>query len=590
MADPNTDSSDAPRSAPGAGATPDLADLQHWTWVIGRAQQMMMERGIGLFAGAQANGGASGATDAAGRLARQVQDYWADNLALWQRFVDPAAAPPPPPQSDGDARDKRFKAAAWREDPWFDWIRRSYNLIADHLLRGVEALEGVPDKQREQLRFAARGLVDAMSPSNFALTNPEVVARTIETKGQNLLDGMKHMLADIGKGQLTHTSEGAFEVGRNLAMTPGKVVKRTALYELIQYTPTTRDVLATPLVIFPPWINRYYILDLTPEKSFIRWAVEQGITVFMVSWKSADASMKDVIWDDYVTAQVDAIDTIRALLDVPAVHTIGYCVAGTTLAATLALLAARGQADRVASATFFTAQVDFSAAGELQNFVTDDQLAMIGTLSPQGFLDGRYMAATFNLLRGRDLIWNYVTNNYLLGADYMPFDLLHWNGDTTNLPAKWHLSYLTDLYRDNLLVQPGAMSVAGEALDLTRVTTPAYVQAGREDHIAPAESVWKITHLFQGPLRFVLAGSGHIAGVVNPPAAGKYQYWTNDAPAGSLADFVAGATETKGSWWPDWLGWLRGVSPETVPAGGARVPGEGALPALCDAPGDYVRA
>ena len=590
MADPKTDSSDAPRSAYGTGAAPHLADLQHWTWVMGRAQQMMMEQGIGVFAAGAAGPGTPVSVEGQSRLAQQVQDYWADNLALWQRFVDPAAAPPPPPESEGDARDKRFKAAAWREDPWFDWIRRSYNLIADHLLRGVEALEGVPDKQREQLRFAARGLVDAMSPSNFALTNPEVVAKTIETKGQNLLDGMKHMLADIGKGQLTHTSDGAFEVGRNLAMTPGKVVKRTALYELIQYTPTTPDVLATPLVIFPPWINRYYILDLTPEKSFIRWAVAQGITVFMVSWKSADASMKDVIWDDYVTAQVDAIDTIRALLDVPAVHTIGYCVAGTTLAATLALLAARGQADTVASATFFTAQVDFSAAGELQNFLTDDQLAVIGTLSPQGFLDGRYLAATFNLLRGRDLIWNYVTNNYLLGADYMPFDLLHWNGDTTNLPAKWHLSYLTDLYRDNLLVQPGAMSVAGEALDLTRVTTPAYVQAGREDHIAPAESVWKITHLFQGPLRFVLAGSGHIAGVVNPPAAAKYQYWTNDAAADSLADFVAGATETKGSWWPDWLAWLRNLSSDMVPAEGARQPGNGTLAALCDAPGEYVKA
>ena len=440
------------------------------------------------------------------------------------------------------------------------------------------------------MRFAAKGLVDAMSPSNFPMTNPEVVEKTIETRGQNLLDGLRNMLADIGKGQLTHTSEGAFEVGRNLAMTPGKVVKRTALYELIQYTPTTERVLATPLVIFPPWINRFYILDLTPEKSFIRWAVEQGITVFMVSWKSADASMKDVIWDDYVAAQVEAVDTIRALLDVPSVHTIGYCVAGTTLAATLALLAARDEADKVASATFFTAQVDFARAGELQNFVTEEQLALIGALSPQGFLDGRYMAATFNLLRGRDLIWNYVTNNYLLGSDYTPFDLLHWNGDTTNLPSKWHLSYLTDLYRDNLLVQPGAMSVAGEALDLTRVTTPAYVQAGREDHIAPADSVWKITQLFRGPLRFVLAGSGHIAGVVNPPAAGKYQYWTNESGAQSLADFVAGATETRGSWWPDWIVWLRDRGDDEVAAEGARHPGEGALPALGEAPGDYVRA
>ncbi|WP_271299712.1 PHA/PHB synthase family protein [Sphingomonas sp. CV7422] len=562
-----------------AGA-PDLATLQHWTWLLGRAQQMMMEQGIGLL----------GAGDASPPLVRQTQDYWRDHLALWQRFVDPAADLPPPPQSEGDSRDRRFKAAAWREDPWFDWIRRSYNLIADHLLRGVDALDGVPEAQREQLRFAARGLIEAMSPSNFPLTHPEVVAKTIATRGQNLLDGLQHMLADIAKGQVTHTAEGAFEVGRNIATTPGKVIKRTPLYELIHYAPTTERVLATPLVIFPPWINRFYILDLSPEKSFIRWAVDQGLSVFMVSWKSADASMSDVVWDDYVGAQIEAIDTVRAVLDVPAVHTIGYCVAGTTLAATLAVLAARGRDDAVASATFFTAQVDFTAAGELRHFVTDEQLALIGSLSPQGFLDGRYLAATFNLLRGRDLIWNYVTNNYLLGADYAPFDLLHWNGDTTNLPAKWHLSYLTDLYRDNRLVQPGAMTVAGESIDLGRVTTPAYVQAGREDHIAPAESVWRITHHFRGPLRFVLAGSGHIAGVVNPPAAGKYQYWTNDVAVTTLEDFVAGASETKGSWWPDWRGWIESRGSDTVAAIGARRPGEGALPALADAPGDYVRA
>jgi polyhydroxyalkanoate synthase len=388
---------------------------------------------------------------------------------------------------------------------------------------------------------------------------------------------------------VTHTPEGAFELGRNLAMTPGKVVKRTPLYELIQYSPTTDKVLATPLVIFPPWINRFYILDLTPEKSFIRWAVEQGITVFMVSWKSADASMKDVVWDDYVGAQVDAIDTVRDALGVPAVHTIGYCVAGTTLAATLALLTARGQAEKVASATFFTAQVDFAQAGELQHFIDDEQLKMVASLSPEGFLDGRYMATTFNLLRGRDLIWNYVTQNYLLGQDYVPFDLLHWNGDTTNLPAKWHLSYLTDLYRDNLLVQPGAISVDGTPLDLTKVKTPSYVQAGREDHIAPAESVWKLTQLFAGPLKFVLAGSGHIAGVVNPPAAGKYQFWTNASAHTTLEDFVAGATETNGSWWPDWIEWLRGLDPKTVSAEGVRQPGAGALAALGDAPGEYVK-
>jgi len=576
---------------------PDLADLQHWTWVMGRAQQMMMEQGLAFAPGTGAEAGAGdtppwpvvpGVNDAA--TIGRVRDFWSDSLTLWQRMLDPAAAPPVADEPPERARDKRFKADAWRDQPYFDWVRRSYFLIADHLLASVDGLDGVPDKQKEQMRFAARGFVDAMSPSNFAMTNPEVIDKTIETRGQNLLDGLKNMMADMKKGQLTHVDPDAFEVGRNLAMTPGKVVHRTPLYELIHYAPTTDKVLATPLVIFPPWINRFYILDLTPEKSFIRWCVDQGISVFMVSWKSADASMKDIVWDDYVAAQVDAIDTVRDLLDVPAVHTIGYCVAGTTLAATLALLTARGAADTVTSATFFTAQVDFADAGELLHFVDDDQLKLVSSLSPDGFLDGRYMAMTFNLLRGRDLIWNYVTNNYLMGKDYAPFDLLHWNGDTTNLPAKWHLSYLTDLYRDNLLVQPGAMTVDGTPIDLTTVRTPAYIQAGREDHIAPADSVWRMTQLFQGPLKFVLAGSGHIAGVVNPPAQQKYQYWTNPDAADTLADFVAGATETKGSWWPDWLAWLHDRDDRTVAAKRARVPGKGKLKPLGDAPGDYVRA
>ncbi len=562
--------------------TPSLTDLQHWTWVMGRAQQMMMEQGLGVLkAKPDAVPAIPGLTDPA--AIERATEFWTESMALWQRFLDPAKPGP------GPVADKRFKAPQWRE-PVFDLIRQSYELIGDHMMRGVDGLEGVSAKQKEQLRFATRGFVDAMSPTNFALTNPQVIDKTIETNGANLLKGLQNMLADLSRGQLTHTPEGAFEVGRNLATTPGQVIKRTALYELIQYAPTTETVLATPLVIFPPWINRFYILDLTPEKSFIRWAVEQGLTVFMVSWKSADASMKDVVWDDYVAAQRDAIDTVRTVLDVPAVHTVGYCVAGTTLAATLALLTARGQAATVASATFFTAQVDFAAAGELQHFVDDEQLAMLARLSPDGFLDGRYMATTFNLLRGRDLIWNYVTQNYLLGQDYVPFDLLHWNGDTTNLPAKWHMSYLTDLYRDNRLVQPGAVTIDGMPIDLTTVTTPTYVQAGREDHIAPAESVWKLTHLFAGPVKFVLAGSGHIAGVVNPPAAGKYQYWTNPGPAATLDDFVEGAVETKGSWWPDWIAWIRDLGDDTVPAVGGRQPGEGALPALEPAPGAYVRA
>ncbi len=559
-----------------------LEDLQHWTQMLGRAQQMMLEQGIDLMERGPMLPDPTG-------IVRAQTDFWADTMKLWQRFLDPAGAEPVV-ESAEQARDRRFKAKQWHDDPVYAFIRQSYFLVADHMLKRVDTIDGIDAKQREKLRFATRGLIDAMSPTNFPATNPLVVEKIVETRGENLLKGLQNMLADLSRGQMTQSDTSAFELGRNVATTPGKVVKRTPLYELIHYAPATETVGAIPLVIFPPWINRFYILDLTPEKSFIRWAVEQGLSVFVVSWRSADASMKDVTWDDYVVrGQVDAIDTVREVLGVESVHAIGYCVAGTTLAATLALLTARGEAAKVATATFFTAQVDFADAGELSLFVDDDQLNLIRQVGKDGYLDGRYMAATFNLLRGRDLIWNYVANNYLLGNDYAPFDLLHWNADVTNLPATWHLGYLTDLYRDNRLAQAGSMIVDGVPIDLGTVTTPSYIQAGREDHIAPAESVWKITDHFTGPLRFVLAGSGHIAGVVNPPSAQKYQYWTNDAPAESLAAFVAGATETKGSWWPDWRAWIASADGQTVPAEGARVPGGGGAATLGDAPGEYVR-
>ncbi len=600
MAD--TDTAPAPTAAP---ALPTLEDLQHWTSVMGRAQQLMMEFMAKQMSEAQTTTISAPQPSAfnmpaiswpttpiyadPAKIAQAQVDMWTQGLDIWQRAL--GGQPSGGPLQEQADKDKRFSAPQWRDNPLFDMIRQSYLLIADRMLGSVDAIEGVDDKQREKLRFAARAFVDAMSPSNFALTNPLVMEKTLETRGENLLKGLEHMLRDLGKGQLTHTASEAFEVGRNIAVTPGKVVKRTPLYELIQYSPTTKEVLETPLVIFPPWINRFYILDLNPKKSFIRWAVEQGLTVFMVSWKSADESLVDTTMDDYVLAQIEAVETIRDLLEVDAVHTIGYCVAGTKLAATLALLDARGEADKVASATFFTAQVDFSEAGDLSLFLGDEQMQLISQVSAEkGYMDGRYMAATFNLLRGRDLIWNYVVNNYLMGEDYPPFDLLHWNGDTTNLPAKWHQIYLKQLYQENKLVQPGGVTIAGTPIDLGRVKTPTYVQAGREDHIAPPQSVWKITHHFKGPLRFVLAGSGHIAGVVNPPEAQKYQYWTNDDKVDNLEDFIAGATETKGSWWPDWLAWLKSHGDATVFAIGPRVPGEGKLPALENAPGSYVKA
>ena len=525
----------------------------------------------------------------------QQKALWEEGMRLWSDVLGQYGLGPDAGQkSQGDVelprKDKRFADEKWRSHPAYALIHQTYLFLAERVEKMADSIEGLNPQQREQLRFTTKAITEAASPANFPLLNPVVMERTLETRGQNLVKGMEHLLADMRRGQLSHTDASAFTLGENIATTPGKVVYETPLFQLIQYSPTTDKVLATPLVIFPPWINRFYILDLNEKKSFVKWAVDEGITVFMVSWKSADASMKDVIWDDYVRAQMEAMDHIRERLDVPSVHAIGYCVSGTTLAATLALLHRRGEAERVKSATFFTAQVDFEKAGELLNFIDDSQLGTIKALSPDGYLDGRYMAATFNLLRGTDLIWNYVVNNYLLGEDYPAFDLLHWNGDVTNLPAKWHQQYLRDLYRDNRLVEADALEVDGTPVDLRLIKTPTYVQAGKEDHIAPAESVWRMKEHFKGPLQFVLAGSGHIAGVVNPPSSGKYQYWTNDSDARSLAEFREGAQEHPGSWWPHWAEWLREQDGKTIEATGKRKPGGKGDSVIEDAPGRYVAA
>ena len=581
-----------------AGPIPTLEDWQHWTWVMGRAQQMLMEAWAqslktpqpwptnppawGAFPPAFFGGEAAPAVDPVSMMTAGAE-AWAKGLDAWGQMLGLDT-------NSAERKDRRFSAPEWRDNPLFNQIRQTYLALSDKLLGTVDEIEGLDGETQAKLKFATRNFVDAMSPSNFALTNPQVLKKTIETRGENLLNGLANMLKDIAAGQLTQTKPGAFEVGRNLAMTPGKVVKETPLYQLIQYTPTTEEVLETPVVVFPPWINRFYILDLNPEKSFVKWCVDSGISLFMVSWKSADESIADATLDHYVLrGQVDAIDAVRDLLGVKSVHAIGYCVAGTTLATTLAWLHAKRQQEKVKSATFLTAQVDFTLAGDLKLFTGPETMALLDKLTAEkGYLDGRYMAATFNLLRGRDLIWSYVVNNYLLGEEPPPFDLLHWNSDTTNLPAGWHRAYLEDLYVGNKLAT-GEVEIAGTSIDIDRVKTPSYIQAGREDHISPPESVWKIMDHFAGEKRFVLAGSGHIAGVVNPPAANKYCYWVNDRPCGTLESFVDGATELKGSWWPDWLDWISARSPETVKAEGPRIPGGGKLKAIEDAPGRYVR-
>ena len=583
-------------------ATPDAASP---VAQMGTALQQMQQSWLALLGQAPAGGGsvspfadpaawleAMQALAAANPLldpARQAE-IWAEGMALWQqilnRFDGEGAAPG---GAELPRADRRFADPHWRDQPVFALIHQTYLLLAERIGEAVDSASGLEEGEREQLRFATRAVLDAMSPANFPLLNPVVLERTLETRGENLLKGMERLAGDLERGQLTHTDTSHFVVGETVAATPGKVIYRSELFELIHYTPTTPEVLETPLLIFPPWINRFYILDLSPKKSFIKWAVDQGISVVVASWRSADESLAHVGRDAYVKAQLEAIDVVRERLAVPAVHTIGYCVAGTTLAMTLAVLARRGEGGKVASATFLTAQVDFAHAGELRLFVDEGRLEFIRRASQGGFFDGRYMAATFNLLRGPDLIWNYVVNHYLLGQEYPAFDLLFWNGDVTNLPAGWHEAYLIECYRDNLLVVPDALEADGTKIDLGLIETPAYVQAGREDHIAPPLSVFEITRHLSGPVRFVLAGSGHIAGVVNPPSAGKYQYWTGPDGADSLDAFTAAATEHKGSWWPDWAAWIESHDSRRVKASGRRVPGGRGNPALEDAPGTYVK-
>jgi polyhydroxyalkanoate synthase len=515
---------------------------------------------------------------------------WGDYLALWESAVDRLLGGAPAPVIAPAPGDKRFRDREWQENQVFDFIKQSYLLTANALQSTVARLEGLDPQTQARAAFFTRQFADAIAPTNFVLTNPEVLRTTFATKGENLVNGLDNLLADLerGQGQLViRQTADAFAVGENLALTPGKVVWRGELFELLQYAPATAEVYERPLLIFPPWINKYYIMDMRPENSLIKWLVGRGYTVFVVSWVNPDRKLARKSFEDYMREGVfEALDAVEQASGARAVNTAGYCIGGTLLGASLAYMAQTGD-ERVHSATFCAAQVDFSEAGELKNFVDDAQLAALERQmdAAGGVLEGRKMANTFNMLRANELIWSFVVNNYLLGKTPAPFDLLYWNSDSTRMPEKMHLFYLRECYRDNSLAR-GEMKLGEVRLDLGKVKLPVYVLSAKEDHIAPIHSLYKETKLFTGPLRFVMAGSGHIAGVINPPAAGKYHYWTNAKLPATVEEWQAGAVEHPGSWWPDWDGWLSKHSGKKVPA---RQPGDGKLKTLGDAPGTYVR-
>jgi polyhydroxyalkanoate synthase len=540
------------------------------------------------------------------RTLTAVAEYWlSDNdrssdlqtkiakgyLDLWGSAARRLAGEEAPPAISPAPRDKRFADPEWKSNQFFDFMMQLYLLTTQWAHDLVRNAEGLDPHTRKKAEFYVNQITNALSPSNFVLTNPEVLRETITSSGGNLVRGMQMLAEDIeaGKGTLKirQSDPANLAVGINMATTPGKVIFQNDLMQLIQYQPSTKNVLRTPLLIVPPWINKFYILDLRPEKSFIKWCVDQGITVFVISWVNPDKTLGAKTWEDYMKeGPLAAMDVIEQATGEMKVHTMGYCVGGTLLATTLAWLAEKRR-QRVTSATFLAAQVDFTHAGDLLVFVDEGQIsALEKDMQETGVLEGNKMAMAFNMLRSNDLIWSYVVSNYLKGQPPSAFDLLHWNSDATRMPAANHSYYLRNCYLENRLTT-GSMVLDNTLLDLGKVKVPVYNLATREDHIAPADSVLHGSQFFGGPVKYVLAGSGHIAGVINPPASGKYQYWTNENIRDiSLKDWMKAAQEHKGSWWPDWRGWLGQIDPEEVAARGV---GSEALPPIEEAPGSYVK-
>ena len=511
-------------------------------------------------------------------------------LNLWENAARRLAGEQAPPTIEASPRDKRFRDPEWNSNQFFDFLKQAYLLTTRTAYELVQEAQGVDDHTRKKAEFYVQQITNALAPSNFILTNPEVLRETMTSNADNLARGMQMFAEDMesGRGVLRiRQSASNLEVGRDMAVTPGKVIYQNDLMQLIQYEPTTATVLRTPLLIVPPWINKFYILDLGPEKSYIKWCIDHGITVFVISWVNPDKALGEKTFADYMKGgPLAAMDVIEQVTGEMKVHTAGYCVGGTLLASTLAWLAEKRRV-RATSATFFAAQVDFTHAGDLLVFVDEEQISTLERdMRQNGVLEGSKMANAFNMLRSNDLIWSYVVSNYLKGQQPAAFDLLHWNSDATRMPHANHSYYLRNCYLENRLTK-GTMVLDNTQLDLSKVKVPVYNLATKEDHIAPAESVLYGSKFFGGPVKYVLSGSGHIAGVVNPPALKKYQYWTNDnLDAENLADWMKGAEEHKGSWWPDWREWLGGLDPEEVPA---RQVEAGPLPPIENAPGSYVR-
>jgi polyhydroxyalkanoate synthase subunit PhaC len=525
------------------------------------------------------------------RLVQAQMSLWNDYLHLWQqttqRMLGGTAGEP---MVQPEPEDRRFRDEAWSDNAVFDYIKQSYLLTARWLQDAVKEVDGLDPATARKVDFYTRQYVDALAPSNFLMTNPEVLRATIESRGENLLQGLKNLLGDLerGKGHLaiSMTDMTAFKLGENVAATPGKVVYQNELIQLIQYAPTTKIVKRRPLLIVPPWINKFYILDLRPRNSFIRWAVERGHTVFVISWVNPDERLAAKGFEDYMReGPLAALDAIKEATGEREANVIGYCLGGTLLASTLAYMAAKRDT-RIKSATYFVTMVDFKEAGELSVFIDEEQLhALEQRMEKKGYLEARDMHTTFNMLRANDLIWSFVVNNYLLGKQPFPFDLLYWNADSTRMPAAMHSFYLRKMYQQNLLVEPGGITLGGVPIDLRKIKTPSFLLSTREDHIAPWRSTYAATQIYAGPVKFTLSASGHIAGVVNPPGS-KYGHWQNDNNPPTPEEWLAGATEVAQSWWPAWDKWVSQYAGGEVPA---RHPGDGKLKPIEDAPGSYVK-